>query len=159
MRRWREKRDSASEAFNESVLAFDDDEWVSPPEAAETFQKADEAICMLEVIQQDYNKRVTVDVDGTAMSLAFVVKLIGGCGRVKNMWKSASTRAPKDRFSRIYRDTSRRVDEVRATRRVSIKEAAEKYREVCDRQIALQDAITVGNGTSIEMDIDPVLLA
>ena len=158
MKRWREKRDSASEAFNESIMAFDDDEWVDPVVASEDFRAADQAICLLEVFQQDYNKRVMVSVDGEEMSLALAIKLVGGAGRLKNMWKSASARAPKDRYSRLCRDTSRRADEERATRRVSIKKASEKYQEVCDRQIAIQDAITIGNGVSIEMDIDPVLL-
>lgn len=149
LKRWRIRHEVSDKQFSESLFVFKSEDKLPPDKVIEDFKKADEAIALLETIQQGYNRQISMTVLGRAMTLDLAVKLVGGAGRVEKMWRTAATSTGRDRYS--SREMSRRADEEYAQRVVPQDQASLKADEAARYASALRAAIAEANSKTIEM--------
>ena len=148
------RADTAAKAFNGTLKAFPEDKKDKPTEVVEQYLKAEHATSKLQVAQMRYNLAVTVDVLGEKMTLAEVIKRIGGPARVAKMWRSVG--APTERSG--YSDDVRDPNQVRAVATISAAEASKLASVATKKASAFRQAIAVGNAREVELeDLDPGL--
>jgi len=154
LKRWRIRRDVADKQFKEALWGFKDDEGGKPtPQAvAEAYEKADFAIAKLQELQQEFNRNTTVDVGGRRMTLALAIKLVGGAGRMENMWRTAATDSGRDRYS--YREMTRKADEEHAKRRIKVEDAIGLSDKAANYASQLRSAIAAANARTIAVPGD-----
>lgn len=148
-------RDIAATQFDEGLWVFEGEDKPNPQELMKTYNDTEMKIARLQTAQAEYNLQVMVTVNGEGMSLSEAVKRVGGAGRMEKMWRSVAKNTGRDRFDRYER--TRKNDEVRATRTVSVSDAINLAREAAKFASALREAIQVGNATEIDMKLDPSL--
>jgi hypothetical protein len=150
MNRWNLKRDTANKQFPNSLYAFDDDEGnLAPEEVIRNYAEADEAYAQLQVIQQAYNAKITINYQDRKISLALGVKLIGGAGRIEKMWRSAIAEK-RDRYS-DGPPRERTKDSQYAKRQISPKEAMSGAEVAAKSAATLRSTIAKANGTDIDV--------
>jgi hypothetical protein len=150
------QRDIAAGQFSESLYAFEGDDTPHPDDLMSTYSMCEAKIAQLQTAQHEYNLRVKVEVQGREMSLSEAVKRVGGAGRAEKMWRSCAKDNGRDRYSR--RETTRKADEERAVRQVSITDAMNRAKAAAKFASALRMAIETGNATKIEIEgLDPAL--
>jgi hypothetical protein len=81
IRKWELRRVTLANQFTDVLTAYPNEKKPKPEAVAEDLLVAENAVAQLQTAQQEYNLAVTVDVQGTKMTLAHAVKLIGGAGR------------------------------------------------------------------------------
>lgn len=151
IKRWNLRRDAAAAQFSESLWQFATDENLSKPgDLMAAMQKAEAAIARLQVAQTRYNLAVKVEVQQWNMTLCEAVKQVGGAGRMQKMWRCAAL--DKGRESYSYRDMTRKTDEIRAQRQISVKEALAEASRTAVLAGAFRNAIAVGNTTEIKVE-------
>jgi len=161
LRNKRTLRDVLATRFNETLWQFigDPSETVNnrPQETADAFQEADQAVAMLEASQQFYNQQILVTISKQKMTLARAIKLVGGAGRLEKMWRSAATDTGRDRYS--HRETTRKSDDVQATRMVSADDSIRLAQKAAGYASSLRSAIAEANAREIEIaDVSPDLI-
>lgn len=156
LRRQQLARDTADGQFKDSLHAFENEVKQSPQEVMEKVLKAETAIAKLQVIQTRYNLGVVVDVQGEGRcTLMECIKRIGGLGRVEKRWRSAAT-VKEDRYG-YGSDLTRNKDQMVAQRTITLDEASAKTAAFDRRLAALREAINIGNGQKLELDLDVAL--
>jgi hypothetical protein len=159
LRRWELRRDTAASQFESSLMRFPDEDKPAPDSLATAFVDAEHAISCLQVAQARYNLLVTIEVMGAVMPLCQGVKRLGGAGRLDKLWRSA-VGEKKDRYG-MRDEHTRRADETRAVRVMSIPDAMVRANRAAVFAGALRAAIAKGNGTEIptsDLLLDPALL-
>lgn len=103
-----------------------------------------------------YNLQVRVTVQGTEITLAAAVKMLGGAGRVAKMWREAVA-DKEDRYG--YRnERERNKDTEIAQKRVPYDEALKEANKADGFAGALRAAIATGNATLVDIEgLDPAL--
>lgn len=154
IKRWRIRADVAAKQFNESLWVFESDKGAkaTPEQVAKNFAEADRAVAVLQQLQDEYNTRITIRVNGKDLSLALAVKLLGGAGRLENMWRKAATDAGSEsRYSRFHErpQMSRKTDEEYARRAVPQDKAIRFSDEAAQYASALRSGIALGNSQKI----------
>lgn len=149
IRRWELRRDTAATQFESSVSKFEDEEKASPDELAKEFVTAETAIGKLQAIQTAYNLYVTIAVGDTRMTLCEAVKRLGGAGRLDKMWRVLCGEK-KDKYD-LRNEMTRRADEVRAVRVVSVREAMSRASAAAKFASTLRAAIAKGNGEDVAL--------
>jgi hypothetical protein len=151
LKRWRIRRDVADKQFKDSLWGFaDDKDRPKPEEIAANFSQADMAIARLQELQQQFNSKVTIDVQGRTFTLVLAIKLVGGAGRVENMWRSAATDTGRnERYGYSRAEMTRKQDEEHAQRRYDQKEAIKFSDEAARYASALRAGIATGNAQKI----------
>ncbi len=151
IKRWNLRRDASAGQFSESLWQFTEDENnTKPVDLMKAFQEAEAAIARLQVAQTRYNLAVRVEVQTWKMTLCEAVKQVGGAGRMQKMWRRAAL--DKGRESYSYRDMTRKTDEVRAQRQVSVKEALAEASRTAVLAGAFRNAIAIGNTSEVEIE-------
>lgn len=150
------QRDIAAGQFSEALYAFEGDETPSPVDLMQTYRDCEDRIARLQTAQQEYNLLVKVEVQGRTMSLSEAVKRVGGAGRAEKMWRSCAKDNGRPRYG--GRDLTRKADEERAQRQVSITDAMNHAKVAAKFASALRMAIETGNATKVEIEgLDPAL--
>jgi hypothetical protein len=154
LKRWRTRRDVADKQFKESLWGFKDEEAgrPTPTALAESYEKSDFAIAKLQELQQDFNRNQVVEIAGRKMTLALAIKLVGGAGRLENMWRTAATDSGRDRYS--HREMTRAAGEERARRRLSVDEAINLSDKAASYASALRSGIAAANARMISLPAD-----
>lgn len=148
------KRDVLTEQFRQSLKKFPDEEKEHPTELMGAFMASEDAIARLQAAQTLYNTKVMVEFEGKNVPLLFLIKSIGGLGRIEKMWRTATPQ--RDRYS--YRDDdSRNADTVYALPVMKPSEILEMTQRASKRVTTAREAIALGNATEMEIEIDPGL--
>jgi hypothetical protein len=151
IKRWNLRKDAAAAQFSESLWQFEDDKGcTSPVDLMNTFQAAESAIARLQVAQTRYNLAIRVTVQGDEMTLCEAVKRVGGAGRAQKMWRTTAVDKGRDRYS--YREMTRKTDEVRAQRQVSVKDALTEASKTAVLAGQFRNVIAVGNTETVEIE-------
>ena len=156
LKRWKTQRLVADQQFNASLFAFKDEKKANPEEIVSNFRKADTAIALLQELQQQYNSKVKVKVGKEDITLSLAVKLVGGAGRITNMWHKAATETGLDRYE--SRSMTRKTDEERAGRVVPQDKAIKLSDEAAKFAAAIRSAMAVGNSVKLDMEVPEGLL-
>jgi len=143
-------RDIASEQFKKSLMVFKGDEREDPKKLMDIFWEAERRISAIQTAQMRYNLDIVVNVLGTGMALAEVIKSVGAAGRREKMWRSCAKGTDRDRYG--YREDTRNKDEEKAMRTVSVEDAIALAKDASKYAAALREAIAVGNSTEIEVE-------
>jgi hypothetical protein len=158
IRKWELRRVTLANQFTDVLTAYPNEKKPKPEAVAEDLLVAENAVAQLQTAQQEYNLAVTVDVQGTKMTLAHAVKLIGGAGRISKLWGTAAGRGKKDRDFGYRSDGERDPTKVYKERQISVEDAT-KRAEAADRYAgAIRSAISTGNATSVNLNLKPELL-
>lgn len=161
IRRWELRRDTAANQFDDSLAKFKDEDKQSPTEITQAFVEAEVAVAKLQAAQARYNLSINVKLEVTneTVTLCEAVKRLGGAGRLEKMWRSAAG-GKKDRYGG-YDQGTRRADEVRAVRTVTVKESMAHANRASAVAGALRAGIAKANGTEMEareIGLDTMLL-
>lgn len=156
--------EAAVRVFNDSLVKFPSETKATPVDAMADFLSLETRIAKLQAAQAEYNTKVKVDVLGNAMTLAEAVKRVGGAGRAVAMWKKAAGAVDPNRrgyyeASPYENMRSRDKDQEYAERTISDKDATAQAVAAEAFASALRGAIAEGNGTSVDVSLDPALLA
>jgi hypothetical protein len=158
------KLGAVNRVFVDSLVAFPGEKKLTPKEAMELVKTTEVKISKLQAAQSLYNTKVEVEVLGNKMLLSEAVKRVGGAGRIVALWKKASGQTSEPGHRRyetpIYeRMQVRENDKQYSERTVTDLEATDMAVEAEKFASALRGAIAEGNGKSVELDLDPTLLA
>jgi hypothetical protein len=148
------RRQILDQQFSTTLYAFKGEDKSTPDEIAKGFQQADEQVAMLQAIQQYFNQRTNVEVQGNKIPLALAIKLIGGAGRVEKMWREAAGGGKKERFNYSDDTKVRTKDQIRAEAQVTPIEALKRADKAARWASALREAIANGNAQSLELSKD-----
>jgi hypothetical protein len=156
LKRWKVRKDVADKQFKDCLYGFKDDEAGKPtPQAvAENYQKADFAIAKIQELQQAFNAQTQIEVGGKRMTLSLAIKLVGGAGRLENMWRSAATDTGRETRYGYDRQMSRKADEEYARRRVKVEEAIKHSDQAAQYAASLRSAIATANSKTINVPAD-----
>lgn len=150
------RRDNAAAQFKGAQFAFEGDSVPDPKFIMMAFSRCDEAIARLQTAQQEYNLDVMVQVDNaSSMTLCQAVKMVGGAGRIEKMWRLCAGHTGRNRYE--DRELSRDATQVRAKRQVSVDDAMREAHVAAKFASALRTAVSIGNATEREMNLDPSL--
>ena len=149
------KRESIVSQFQDSMHKFEDQEKIHPNELSKEYLVLEEGIATLMTARAEYNLRVKVTANNVALPLAKAIRLVGGAGRLEKLWRAPTkTKVERwDRESRLERDK----DHEFASKVMTFDECLMHARTEGKRAAGLREAIAVGNGTDLEMDLDPAL--
>lgn len=159
IKRWELRRDTAAGMFDDSLMKFEGDDKLTPDEVARNFEEAETAIGQLQTAQARYNLAVTGKVNGVEMTLCEMIKRVGGAGRKEKMWRVA-TGVKKDRYA-LRDEMTRKTDEVRAQRTISVKDIISRANAAGSLKTAFVSAIAKGNITELpieKLQLDPKFL-
>lgn len=144
IRNWTTRRDTTKSMIDNPSWFSSNGDTQGLPHLLERFEKADEAIAKLQVIQAGYNLGVKVTIPGEGeLTLSEAVKRVGGIVRSEKMWKDFSTARRGD-----LDQTSTKLDP-----NVAIKRATEKTKLISE----FRSAIAIGNNVHTCMDVDASL--
>lgn len=141
--------------FEDSFMAFPDDEKPHPKDLYQKYLALEEKITKLQTLQGQYNLTVEVTVQDKSMTLAQAVKLVGGAGRGEKLWRSKA-KIHKDRYS-IRSEEYRDKDHVYARRVMTPEECLAEAKLASKWAAALREAIQIGNATELDLEADPAL--
>lgn len=153
-------RDLAASQWDASLYVFEGETGASPVEVMARFRVAEMRLAQLQELQQDYNSKVGVSVEGSMMTLSRAIKLVGGAGRAEKMWRTAA--AGRKERGAYYDDKLpvRDAGQIRAVRTVTVEEATRYAKASLRYAASLREAIQSGNAIPIEFkDVDPTLFA
>lgn len=154
---WELRRDAIGATFTGSLHVFPEQKGkvATPAEIANRFESADRNIATLQTAQLQLNFQVKVDVAGQKMSLAEAVKRYGGASRVESMWKGV-IKPKKDRYAAYHAGsvTERNKDLIVAESAITHEEAVKNATTASKVTAALRAAISSGNSTEVELDLD-----
>lgn len=154
--------ETAVRVFNDSLVKYPSENKIAPIAAMGELLSLETRIAKLQAAQSEYNGKVVVNVLGNDMTLTEAVKRVGGAGRVVSLWKKASGASdPNNRYygSPFDNMRSRDPNQEYTERAISEKDATVQAVEAERFASALRGAIAEGNATSIEINLDPTLLA
>jgi uncharacterized membrane protein YqiK len=134
---------------------FEDDEKETPGDLSAQYSVIEEQIAVLMTARAVYNLKVMVKANNVDMPLAKAIRLVGGAGRLEKLWR-APTKKKVDRWDREQR-LERDKDHEFATQVISIEDCLKAARIEGKRASSLREAIAVGNGAGLEMELDPGL--
>jgi hypothetical protein len=145
--------------FDESLYAFDGEEKDSPEDISDKIRELEIKVARLQAAQEQYNQKVTVDVNGSKVILAVAIKLVGGAGRVAKMWKQAAKGSVRDRWSR-HQAAIRKADEEVAKPTIDKSDALKLAKDSERYAASLRSAIAYGNTSKVAVDfVDESLLS
>jgi hypothetical protein len=148
------RREVLAAQFKDSLKVFPEEQKEHPSNMMEVYAACEGAIAMLQVAQTMYNSQVRVEFDGQQVPLLFVIKAVGGMGRIEKMWRTSTPR--EDPYG--YRETGQRSKEhVYAEAQMSPKALLEASKAAAKKAAAAREAIAVGNATELDIDVDPAL--
>jgi hypothetical protein len=151
---WNLRRDAAFSQFEGSLKVFDgDDDKPSPERVADKIAECEHSIAHLQTAQAYYNQKVSADVLGKSYPLAWIIKRLGGAGRLEKLWRTAS-KVPSgiDRYGRTTSGNLRSKDAVVAKRTISHEDALKRATESAKYAAALRGAVGIANSREIEID-------
>jgi len=149
------RKEAAQKQFSGTLKKFPGETKPEPQEVATAFLKAETAIAKLQVVQMRYNLEVEVDVLSETMTLAEIIKRVGGLGRMEKMWKGVIP-GGKERY--VYGDEDTRdPNQVRAEPTLEPGKAVDLATTAAKTAGAFRAAIATGNAREIEIDLDPAL--
>ena len=151
---WELRRQTADNAFDDSLVAFPGEEKMNPKAISEELERCEQAIVDLQVLQTRYNLEARVTVQDRNMTLLSAVKRVGGAGRREKMWRQAVGQK-RDRWDRP--ETSRSKDSEYAQRTITQEAASEMAQGTARFAGALRAAIGRGNAQNIDFDCDASL--
>ena len=143
-------RDTAVQMFKKSQHVFEDEEKVHPRDVMKQFKASEEAVVDLQEAQQKYNLTVTVDVQGSKMTLCSAVKRLGGAGRAEKLWRD-SVVEKEDRYA-MRENLERNKDVVRAKKVLTFDEAIDSANKAAGFAGALRAAVAMGNSKEMEVE-------
>lgn len=149
------QRDVLAKQFEGSILKFPDDVKDAPQAVMEQLEAAERRIAKLQVMQAQYNMFVRIEIDNEHPTLLYAVKLIGSLGRAEKQWRQTAT-GKEDRYG-YNCDKQRNNDTVYAMQTISAKDAAELAKQAGRRAAKFREAIAVGNGKEMSIEVDPEL--
>lgn len=149
------KRESIVSQFQDSMHKFEDQEKAHPNELSKEYLVLEEGIATLMTARAEYNLKIMVKANNVEMPLAKAIRLVGGAGRLEKLWRGPTKKkvARWDRESQLERDK----DHEFAIQVMSIEDCLKMARIEGKRASSLRESIAVGNGTDLEMDLDPGL--
>lgn len=156
---WELRRDAIGSTFTGSLHVFPEQKGkvATPAEVASRFEAADRNIATLQTAQLQLNFSVKVDLVGQKISLAEAVKRYGGAARLEAMWKGV-IKPKKDRYTYATgAPTERNKDMIVAEQAITHDEAVKHATTAARVTAALRAAISSGNSTEIELDLDGAL--
>jgi len=157
------KLEAAVRVFNDSLVKYASEVKPTPVETMAEILCLETTIAKLQAAQNEYNTKVSVDVLGNTMTLAEAVKRVGGAGRAVALWKKAS--GAVDPARRGYEQgpyenmRARDPNQEYAERTISDLAATDNAVTAERFASALRGAIAEGNGTSVDVSLDPALLS
>jgi hypothetical protein len=128
-----------------------------PQEVVDRFLASELAVARLQTIQAEYNLKVSLTFEGSQISLAQAIKMIGGLARAEKMWRSVAS-PKKDRYGYDDSDRERDPTKERAEAQITQKEAALLSSKLARKAGRLRAAIATANVTEIELDFDSTLI-
>lgn len=146
-------RKIAAQQFKDSLHSFDGEDKPTPQDMMQRFQRAENAIAHLQVLQSRYNLAVEVIVQDVKMTLHEAVKLVSGANRAEKMWRDAAHKKPTRR-GYYENDLKRSTDDIFAERTVSVDEAAQRAKDAGAYAAALREQIQLGNAISLDLEVD-----
>ena len=159
----RERAQTLNGQFLGSLFRFEKDAEIKrdPRDLMQAYLECEKKVAALQEAQAAYNVRVSVNVQGEALSLQQAVKLVGSANRIKNNWLAASKDNPDPQaHSHYYYSATleRSKDMEYAQRVVGQAECLRLSEMAADYAAALKQAIRTGNATEIDLDISSELL-
>jgi hypothetical protein len=149
--------------FSESLYRFEDEKKDTPVAVSENFRQSDEAIATLQDLQQQFNQKVQVSIQGESgrkqITLSLAIKLVGGAGRLEKMWRTAAGGGEKDRYDRYGGTTRQRnKDIIEASAQITSGDAMKEADKAARRASSIREAIAIGNSQSVDFNIPKGLL-
>lgn len=151
IRRWELRRDTAFGQFDDSLSKFPEETKPDPKQVAADFNSAEDNIVALQVAQTRYNVLVEVEVQGRQYPLEYVIKRLGGAGRLESMWRGAVGVRKKDRFSSSSFEETRREGEIRKFRTITVQDCIPLADKAAVAAGALRAALSQGNAVRVEL--------
>lgn len=149
------QRDVLAKQFEGSLSKFPGEVKDCPQFVMEQLEATERRIAKLQVVQAQYNAFVRTEVDGGNPTLLYAVKLIGSLGRIEKQWRQAAT-GKSDKYG-YDSDKQRNNDTVYAVPTVSANDAAELAKLAGRRAAKFREAIAVGNGKEMVIEVDSEL--
>lgn len=160
-----EDRDLLQGQFSGSLFKFEDEVKRNPVEIAEDLEKVEREIAQLQAAQGVYNTKVTITVGGQDISLLQAIKQIGGANRLAGLWKGVASSTAgtlsagrRNRYDPYGSASVRDKEQEYAKATVTAEDAINKAKETSKAARAMRAAISAGNATSVEVEINPELL-
>jgi hypothetical protein len=148
LRRIESERKIAIEQSKDSLWHFKGEEGNTFEEVMNAYQQADYQISVLQVLQQYYNQTVLVDLRGSILPLALLVKMVGSWGRLEKMWREACS---NKRGSYYEPEKQRDPTMIYASRTVPVKTAMLKANEASSLLTHIRQEIAKANATTLEI--------
>jgi hypothetical protein len=159
IKKWTVYRDAKVEAFPSSLYFFKGENKAAPKDVMGMIHKAETNIAILQTLQAQYNNTVKVALRGGVMPLVQAIKLIGGAAREEKLWRTMAGITSQVRRS-VFMDPSaptRNKEIETAERTTSADDITEEVQMAGVWMSDIQTVIAEGNGTKIEMEVDPAL--
>lgn len=150
IKRWLLLRDTVARQFDGTLFVFEDEGKETPEATMAAYTVADMNLARVEELQQRYNQLVTVQLNDQTVTLAFLVKLVGGAGRREKMWREAAV-GKKDRYS--YREDNvreRDTTKIYAKRAISVELCAERARSAAKFASDVRSLIARSNAIDVD---------
>lgn len=155
------EREIAASQFADALYAFRNEHKPNAGTLMDIYERCEERIARLQVVQARYNLAVSVHIpvgdkgQVVSMPLHEAVKRVGGAGRMEKMWRSAS-KEPKERYG-YGGDHKREAGAEFSQRTVPLDASISSAREAARYANGLRAAIQKGNATEVDMDVDAAL--
>ncbi len=143
--------ESLATQFDNGKTRFNGEEKLTAVEAYDLYRKTEDQLALAQTLQAVYNNKVKVTVQGTTMTLARAIRLIGGAGRGEAMWR-AVVAPKKDRYLRD--DTTRDKDKEYASTTYTLDQARTLAKQSANFASALRQAIQEANAKAVEISED-----
>jgi len=144
------RREVLAQQFSNSLKVFPGEVKPHPTETMSQYVDCEKTIARLQEAQTRYNASVVVNFMGEPTPLIYLVKMVGGLGRIEKMWRTATGK--RDRYA--YDDDRRSKDEVYSQAVMTPTEILERSQVAASWCAAARESIAVGNATEIEIDVD-----
>lgn len=148
---WTLIRETAVSQFKGSLRKFKGEDKYPPDVVMKDIREAEEFVARLQTAQARYNLDVMIDVEDARMSLCQAVKMIGGAGRIANLWKDATHEGgTRDMFGKhtFHRDK----DDEYAERTITVEDALRGASEAQQFFTALRAAVAQGNAEKRDIE-------
>ena len=144
--------EAAYRMFDSSLHAFADETEKNPVEEMKRIEVLEDRAARLETAQQQFNLNTIVDFDGKKQTLAYVIKHVGGRGRMAKKWREIA--APKKERSYSYDDGKTR-DNTKETAKptVTVKAALAEHLKQDALAMQARNAISAGNSQEFETEL------
>jgi hypothetical protein len=153
LKRWNLRRDLLAKQIETLAWQFPGE--TKTVEAFTTTDKAlgeaETAVAQLEDLQQVYNQKVSVSVDGRTGPLSLLVKQVRFCAARENFWKTY-LRKTADEGYRGEQTLVRETNKVTAVKVLPTEQAMVTAERCGSLTARMRAAIAQANGTNIEVD-------